>query len=84
MRKATMRIFVTGATGWIGTATVNALQRSGHDVFGLARSKESAAKLTSKGAEMIFGDLDGADSLGRAAVARKKGVSGYIGDGSAM
>ncbi|MDR6866056.1 nucleoside-diphosphate-sugar epimerase [Microbacterium resistens] len=58
-----MRVFVTGSTGWIGSATVDELLRSGHEVLGLARSEASAAALNAKGAEALRGDLDAPDSL---------------------
>lgn len=53
-----MRVFVTGASGWIGTAVVGELLAAGHEVSGLARSAESAAKLEAKGVEVRRGDLD--------------------------
>ena len=64
-----MRIFVTGATGHIGSALVPELRRSGHHVVGLARSAASAAKLTSAGAEVLRADLDDIPRLQQAAAA---------------
>lgn len=58
-----MRVFITGASGWIGSATVDELLASGHQVVGLARSEASAASLESKGALVRRGDLDDLDSL---------------------
>jgi len=62
-----MRVFVTGATGWIGSATVDELLAAGHDVTGLARSADSALSLEKKGARVLLGDLDDLDSLRRGA-----------------
>ncbi|ALX67442.1 SDR family oxidoreductase [Microbacterium sp. XT11] len=53
-----MRVFVTGSTGWIGSATVDELLANGHEVLGLVRSERSEAKLTAKGATALRGDLD--------------------------
>jgi nucleoside-diphosphate-sugar epimerase len=68
-----MRVFVTGASGFIGTAVVAGLLDAGHQVVGLARSPGSAERLTAQGAEVHHGDLNDPDGL-RAAAKAADGV----------
>lgn len=53
-----MNVFITGATGWVGSAVVQQLLDAGHRVTGLARSEDKAGKLRATGASMLLGTLD--------------------------
>jgi nucleoside-diphosphate-sugar epimerase len=84
-KEASMRILVTGSSGWIGSASVTELLAAGHQVLGLARTDEAASKVARLGAEVVRGSLDDPAGL-RAAAARAEGVVhlGYNHDFSRM
>ncbi len=62
-----MKVFITGASGYIGGSIADALMKQGHAVSGLARSDNSAAALKKLGIAPVHGTLDDAEALGKAA-----------------
>src|SRR5216684_4758063 len=69
-----MRIFLTGATGYIGGAVLDALVRGGHDVTALVRDNEKAARVAKRGAHPVIGNLAEPESFRAAADAQ----DGYV------
>jgi nucleoside-diphosphate-sugar epimerase len=69
-----MRVFITGATGYIGSAVLDAFLRAGHDVTALVRDNEKAARVSSRGARPVIGNLAEPESYRAAADAQ----DGYV------
>ena len=69
-----MRIFLTGATGYIGAAVLDALVRGGHDVTALVRNNEKARGVAKRGAHPVIGNLDDLESFRGSAEAQ----DGYV------
>src|SRR5947207_11166696 len=65
-----MRIFLTGATGYIGAAVLDALVRAGHDVTALVRNTEKAKRVAKRGGHPVIGDLADPESYRAAAEAQ--------------
>ena len=74
-----MRIFLTGATGYIGSAVLDALLRAGHDVTALVRDPEKAERMTMRGVQPVIGELSKPASYATAAEACESIVHTEIG-----
>jgi len=69
-----MRIFLTGATGYVGAAVLDALVRGGHDVTALVRDNEKARRVAKRGAHPVIGNLADPESFRGSAEAQ----DGYV------
>ena len=69
-----MRIFLTGATGYIGSAVLDALVRAGHDVTALVRDNEKARRVAKRGGHPVIGNLSDPESFRGSA----DGQDGYV------
>src|ERR1700674_550815 len=64
---SSMKVFVTGGTGYIGSAVAQRLKKAGHDVSALVRSKDKAAALQAAGVKLVTGDMENAAGYAGAA-----------------
>ena len=72
-----MKVFVTGATGTVGKATVDALAKAGYYITGMARSDEGVASLRAKGITAVKADLDSLDII-KAEAAKADAVVSFV------